>query len=225
MSDGMRNGVDDLLGAAVARDFENKRSFLTAGGVVGLTSGNNSQAGEMDGAGGIERRQLGAKCSGIYRCARLTEDWLTRGLPSLLKISHSRLNGLSESDLAACGYQVLTRSDEAGVDIFAKQLRSRFIFFQGHPEYDARSLQREYMRDLARFLCGERDEYPAIPANYFDADTEAQLASFERRARIAREPTLAAELPGLTLRPNLAAGTAAARIFKNWLGFLGAPQE
>jgi len=174
---------------------------------------------------GIERCRLATKCSGIYRCAKLTDDWLTRGLPSRLKISHSRLNGLSEGDLAACSYQVLTRSDEAGVDIFAKQLQSRFIFFQGHPEYDARSLQREYMRDLARFLSGERDEYPAIPANYFDADTEARLASFERRARLAREPTLAAELPGLILRSNLAAGTAAARIFKNWLGFLGAPQE
>jgi hypothetical protein len=36
----------------------------------------------------------------------------------------------------------------------------------------------------------------------------------------AREPTLAAELRGLTLRPNLAAGNAATLFFRNWVGFL-----
>ena len=82
------------------------------------------------------------------------------------------------------------------------------------------SLQREYMRDVARFLSGERDDFPPIPACYFDAETETVLASFERRARAAREPTLAAELPGLTLRPDIAAGSAATILFRNWVGFL-----
>lgn len=170
---------------------------------------------------GIERRRLDTKCSGIYRCAQRREDWLTHGLPSILKISHSRLNEVREADLASCGYQVLTRSDAAGVDIFVKQFQSRFIFFQGHPEYDALSLQREFMRDLARFLSGERNDYPAIPANYFDAATESLLAEFEARARRERDPTLAAELPGLVLRSDIAAGAAANVLFGNWLGFLG----
>jgi len=76
------------------------------------------------------------------------------------------------------------------------------------------------MRDLARFLSGERDSYPNIPAGYFDAATVAQLESFEQRARAYRDPVLAAELPGLTLRPDIAAGAAANTIFRNWLGFL-----
>ena len=122
--------------------------------------------------------------------------------------------------MTARGYEILTRSDVAGVDIFARQLESRFIFFQGHPEYDASSLQREYMRDLARFLTGERDSYPNIPAGYFDAATVEQLESFEQRARANRDPMLAAELPGLTLRADIAAGAAANTIFRNWLGFL-----
>lgn len=174
---------------------------------------------------GIERRRLGAKCSGIYSCARVQDDGLTRGLRLPLKISHSRLNEVREDDLASRGYQVLTRSEAAGVDIFIKQYQSRFVFFQGHPEYDALSLQREYMRDLARFLAGEREDYPAIPANYFDAATEAPLTNFEKRAKALREPTLAAELPGLTLRGDIAAGVAASVIFKNWLGFLARPVE
>jgi homoserine O-succinyltransferase len=76
------------------------------------------------------------------------------------------------------------------------------------------------MRDLARFLSGERNDYPNIPVGYFDAATVAQLENFELKARGNRDPILAAELPGLTLRPDLAGGAAADTIFRNWLGFL-----
>ena len=169
---------------------------------------------------GVDRHRLSAKCSGVYDCNKASDDWLTRGLPATLKVAHSRYNELRESELIARGYEILTRSDVAGVDIFATQLESRFIFFQGHPEYDASSLQREYMRDLARYLSGERDNYPDIPTGYFDAATVEQLESFEQRARADRDPMLAAELPGLTLRSDVAAGTAANTIFRNWLGFL-----
>jgi homoserine O-succinyltransferase len=73
---------------------------------------------------------------------------------------------------------------------------------------------------LARFLAGQRDEYPGLPAAYFDGATEHVLAEFEKRARTSRNPALAADLPGLTLRPDLAAGTAAKLLFRNWLNFL-----
>jgi homoserine O-succinyltransferase len=169
---------------------------------------------------GVERHRLSEKCSGVYDCSKAGDDWLTRGLPAVLKVSHSRYNELREGELTARGYEILTRSDTAGVDIFATQLESRFIFFQGHPEYEASSLQREYMRDLARFLAGERDSYPNIPFGYFDAGTVQLLQEFETKARANRDPMLAAELPGLTLRSDIAAGAAANTIFRNWLGFL-----
>ena len=168
---------------------------------------------------GIERQRLDAKCSGIYDCAKVTEHWLTEDVPSPLKISHSRLNELRAGDLAGRGYQLLTQSVDAGVDIFAKELRSQFVFFQGHPEYDPLSLEREYLRDISQFLAGERDSYPVIPAGYFDAETEARLASFEGRARVERRPALSSELPERTLRQNIEAG-AATLIFRNWLGYL-----
>jgi homoserine O-succinyltransferase len=169
---------------------------------------------------GVERHRLNEKCSGVYDCANAGDDWLTRDLPATLKVSHSRYNEVREGDLAARGYEILTRSDVAGVDTFARQFESRFIFFQGHPEYDATSLQREYMRDLARFLAGERDVYPNVPTGYFDEASVEQLERFELPARTIRNPMLAAELPGLTLRPDVAAGAAANAIFRNWLGFL-----
>jgi homoserine O-succinyltransferase/O-acetyltransferase len=169
---------------------------------------------------GIERHRLGEKCSGVFDCSKAADDWLTRDIRSPLKVSHSRLNGLNGSDLTARGYRVLTESREAGVDIFAKELRSHFIFFQGHPEYDAMSLQREYRRDISRFLTGERDTYPAIPSGYFDGETEHKLTSFQERARIERNPALIAELPLLALRPDIATGAAVKVIFRNWLRYL-----
>jgi homoserine O-succinyltransferase/O-acetyltransferase len=169
---------------------------------------------------GIERQRLAAKCSGVYDCSRVADSWLTDDIRSPFKVAHSRLNELRAGDLVAGGYQLLTKSSEAGVDIFAKQLRSHFIFFQGHPEYDALSLQREYLRDITRYLSGERNGFPAFPAGYFDIATERRLASFEKRARIERKLPLSVELPHLTLRADIAAGEAATAIFANWLGYL-----
>ena len=169
---------------------------------------------------GIERQRLNKKCSGIYDCSRMADDWLTKDTPSSLRIAHSRLNELRKSDLVARDYRLLTHSAKAGVDIFAKQLRSQFIFFQGHPEYDALSLQREYLRDVTRFLAGERDTYPTIPADYFDAATESNLVDFQKQASVERKPDLSANLPDITLRSDIAAGAAATMIFRNWLNYL-----
>ena len=169
---------------------------------------------------GIERQRLTTKCSGVYDCTKVADHWLTRDIPSPLKVAHSRLNELRAGDLAARGYQVLTQSRQAGVDIFARKLRSQFVFFQGHPEYDALSLEREYLRDVSRYLAGERDTYPAIPSGYFDSETEERLAAFEARAHVERRPALSLELPERTLRSDIAAGAAATAIFANWLGYL-----
>ncbi len=169
---------------------------------------------------GIDRHRLDVKCSGIYDCTKLADDWLISDVPSPLKVAHSRLNELRESELVARGYRILTASRRAGVDIFSKQFKSQFVFFQGHPEYDTLSLQREYLRDITRYLTGERDSYPAFPADYFDGATESRLASFQKRATAERKLPLSVELPNLVLRPDIAAGSGAAAIFKNWLGYL-----
>jgi homoserine O-succinyltransferase len=169
---------------------------------------------------GIGRKRLDTKCSGVYDCAKAADHWLTEDMPSPLRISHSRLNELRESELAERGYQLLTRSPQAGVDIFAKQLRSHFIFFQGHPEYEPLSLQREYLRDITRFLARERDGYPAYPTGYFDVATEKRLDGFEQLARIERKLPLSVELPRLALRHDIEAGAGPAAIFRNWLGYL-----
>lgn len=173
----------------------------------------------------IERRRLPAKCHGIFDCEAVSDDALTCAAPAPLKVSHSRLNEIAESDLDETGYEVLTRSAQAGVDIFVRQYASRFVFFQGHPEYDALSLQREYLRDIGRYLARERETYPHLPVSYFDAVTEEKLLRFEKQARHQRHPALTNELPALNLRNDIAAGSAAAVLFRNWLQYLGADAD
>lgn len=169
---------------------------------------------------GIERMRLETKCSGVYDCINISSHWLTDGLPSPFKIAHSRLNELRADELRENGYQVLSHAIRGGVDSFAKDVGSQFIFFQGHPEYEALSLEREYLRDISRFLSGERDRYPGIPVGYFDAETEQKLAAFAVRAQTERRRALSRELPERNLRQDIATGAAATVMFRNWLDFL-----
>src|SRR6202012_1274589 len=170
----------------------------------------------------IERKRLETKCSGIYDCLDVSRHWLMQGLPAPFKVAHSRLNEVRADDLTTKGYQLLSYSTRGGVDSFAKDFGSQFIFFQGHPEYEELSLEREYLRDISRFLVGERDSYPGIPIGYFDTTTELGLTAFALRAQNERRPALIAELPERTLREDIAWGSAATVMFRNWIGFLSA---
>jgi homoserine O-succinyltransferase len=169
---------------------------------------------------GVERKRLETKCSGIHDCVSVSSHWLTDGLSSPFKVAHSRLNELRADDLTMKGYQLLSQSLKGGVDSFAKDFGSQFIFFQGHPEYEELSLEREYLRDISRFLAGERDRYPGLPSCYFDAETEQKLVAFAARAQTERRPTLSTELPDRTLRQDITTGAAATVMFRNWLDFL-----
>src|SRR5204862_242296 len=89
---------------------------------------------------GIDRRPLGEKRFGIFECDRVSDHPLTADAPARLRMPHSRWNDIPEDALTSCVYRVLTRSDAAGVDAFVKQRKSLFVFFQGHPEYEAHTL-------------------------------------------------------------------------------------
>lgn len=172
---------------------------------------------------GIARHALSDKCFGVFDCVRSADEPVMKGLPARLAFPHSRWNELREKELAAAGYSILTRSDAAGVDMFARQGNSLFVFFQGHPEYEARTLMGEYRRDVRRFLRGERETYPPMPHNYFDERTARRLAEFRLRALADRREALIENFP------NCAEGTlearwrpAAERLMTNWLGQLTA---
>ena len=167
---------------------------------------------------GIRRHALPAKLSGLYECVKLTDHALLAGIPARWRLPHSRCNGLSEEALASRGYRILSRSPEAGVDLFARQGDSLFLFVHGHPEYDPGALFREYRRDVGRFLAGERDTYPAMPVDYFDQATAAAMTRFRDLAFQHRRPDIMSGFPVYDARHMAHAWRGAAvRLYANWL--------
>ena len=180
---------------------------------------------------GIERRPLPAKCSGVFPVTRATRHPLLTGQLSRAPVPHSRLNTLSEADLAAKGYTVLTRSDTIGVDAFIRQTGagageadagrggSLFVFLQGHPEYDADSLALEYRRDVRRFLNGEREVHPTVPTGYFEPDIEAALIALANEAMHRPTASMLSQTAKLVAAtpPAHQWSSATLRFYRNWL--------
>jgi homoserine O-succinyltransferase len=173
---------------------------------------------------GIGRNTLGDKRFGVFECARVSDHQLTAGAPSRLSMPHSRWNEIPEKALVAHGYRVLTRSKDAGVDTFVKQRNSLFVFFQGHPEYEAHSLMLEYRRDIGRYLRGERDTYPPMPQGYFDEDTVRALTGLQERAKLDRREELLTDFPTAVVAERLTNTwrSAAKRLYRNWLSYIRA---
>jgi homoserine O-succinyltransferase len=128
---------------------------------------------------GVERRPLPEKCTGVFASAAEITHPLSDEQGRVRLIPHSRYNGLSRSELEQAGYVILTSSPRCGVDSFVKSFGSQFVFLQGHPEYDANSLAREYRRDIDRYLRGASERKPVRPSGYFGAEAEAQLGAIE----------------------------------------------
>ncbi len=153
---------------------------------------------------GIRRRRLPEKCFGMFSHVRAAGSELTKGLAPELYVAHSRWNEVAAADLARCGYRILTFAPAAGVDLFVREKRNTWLFFQGHPEYDPGALGREYLRDVRRYLARERDTYPALPGNYFGAAESELLAAFEKRATAARDERLMESFPDAACARGLA---------------------
>lgn len=176
-------------------------------------------------ADGIERHPLAEKKCGVFAESVVRPHALVEGISGPIGLPHSRWNEVREGDLAAAGYTVLTRSAEAGVDLFAKKKRrSLFVHFQGHPEYGPRTLLREYRRDIGRFLRRECDSYPSLPDGYFDKEASKLAADFEARSRVERDTKLLSLFPSEDLARGLKHHwrPAALQMYGNWLRYVAA---
>ena len=171
---------------------------------------------------GVERYALGNKLSGLFECVRVGDHPIVAGTPPRWRTPHSRYNGLPEDLLASKGYEVVSRLAQGGVDIFLRQEGSLFLFMQGHPEYDARALLREYRRDVARFLAGMTDRYPEMPLDYLGKDAAAEFENFRQRAQRVRSMDLFPQFPGTVdaRRPIHAWRETAIQIYANWFAYL-----
>jgi homoserine O-succinyltransferase len=168
---------------------------------------------------GIQRRRSEEKQFGIFACERASEHPLLAGAPLRFNVPHSRWNGISTNDLEACGYRVLVRTADAGADMFVKDGKSLFVFFQGHPEYESDTLLREYRRDVERYLRREASAHPGIPRGYFDHVTERALTDLREKAMHGQDGELRAHL-ATALKASAIENSwhkTAARIYRNWL--------
>jgi homoserine O-succinyltransferase/O-acetyltransferase len=171
---------------------------------------------------GIMRSPLPEKCFGLFEHMRMLDHRLLNGQPAQILTPHSRWNELSEQALVSSGYRILSKSSAAGVDIFVKERKSLFVFFQGHPEYEADTLAREHRRDVGRFLRRERDDYPGLPKDYFDPATLSLLNAFRARAIADRREELMSAFPAEHIF-STASNTwhaQALRTYANWLNYI-----
>ena len=136
-------------------------------------------------------------------------------------VPHSRFNAVTPEQFAAAGLKVLAQSDEVGVHLAVSEDGLRLVFFQGHPEYDANSLFKEYKREVLRYFSGETDAYPPHPENYFSLQTRAILAEYRERVALARNiggnlPLFPEQLisPGLDNTWH----DSAESVINNWIG-------
>jgi homoserine O-succinyltransferase len=173
---------------------------------------------------GINRHPLADKQFGVFTFDKAVNHELIGTRGDQIRFPHSRWNEVQSEALKDCGYTVLAHSPEGGVDSFIKQKKqSLFLHFQGHPEYDARTLLKEYRRDIRRFLRKERETYPSMPKGYFDAGGERIAAKFQDCLVADRREELMEGFPERDLFGTLQKTwhLCATGIYRNWLRYVG----
>lgn len=168
---------------------------------------------------GVQRYRLADKQFGIFEFGKTSDHVLLNGMPSSMRFPHSRWNEVRENELVAAGYLVLAKSVAAGVDLFVKKKKkSLFLHFQGHPEYGAQTLLKEYRRDIKRFLRREREIYPSVPYGYFDSSA-AQLLEDYRESALSdrREETIESFPESVVSGLKNGWKSSSICVYRNWL--------
>ena len=114
---------------------------------------------------GITKHDIKGKLSGIYEHTMCKpKSPLFRGFDDVFYMPHSRYTEVKREEIEAVPeLEVMAVSEKAGVAI-VKTTDSRQFFCLAHPEYDADTLKKEYVRDC------EKGMNPDVPENYFPDD-------------------------------------------------------
>ena len=171
---------------------------------------------------GLEREPLAEKRWGVFshRLQSLTHP-LVRNINTRFDVPHSRLNDISAESMLSKGLHLLVGSEVAGVHLAVSPDGFRFVYFQGHPEYDRISLLKEYKREIGRFLEHAREDYPSLPDGYFDLRGQELLNAFQHHVLAGPRNIVALEgFPEETILSQIdnAWGDTAKSVFNNWLG-------
>ena len=173
---------------------------------------------------GVERVPLSMKRWGVYsHRVVLPEHPLAATINTRFNAPHSRWNDMPRAQLDAAGLEVIAVSEEAGVHLATSADGIKWVFFQGHPEYDSNSLMKEYKREVMRYSAGVLDDYPPYPEGYFTRGALAHLVKHRDAAMDARNRgEVGPELDEAALTPELENSwtDTGKAIFNNWLGLV-----
>ncbi len=172
----------------------------------------------------VERRRLPKKRWGVYSHRVTPADHpLLRDINTRFDVPHSRYNDISRAQLEAAGFTILAESKEGGIHMAVSPDQFRIVYLQGHPEYDSNSLLKEYKREVARFVAGERDDYPPHLDNYFSPEATAIVDEYEHIVKTSlRQGINAPPFPERQIEPfldNTWLDTGKS-IVNNWLGMV-----
>ncbi len=116
---------------------------------------------------GVPKYELPEKVFGVFKHkipAEKKHKILLRGFDDIFYAPHSRHTCVEKSDIEKVpALEILAESEDAGVYIITDKNERRF-FITGHSEYDADTLQKEYLRDVEKGLDIN------VPQNYFPDD-------------------------------------------------------
>ncbi len=171
---------------------------------------------------GIERiRCQPDKRWGVFS-HRLTEikHPLMADMPEQYEEPRSQVFEMTAEQMEPHGVQVLASSSDADFGIAVSEDGSRWVFLQGHPEYDLVSLLKEYKREINRFRLGERSNYPDYPLNYLPDSAKQSLEEYRADFLLALEQGLdLPELPESEILPLIdnTWRVHAEILYRNWL--------
>lgn len=130
---------------------------------------------------GIDKKPLDEKMFGIFpHTVEYKNSMLFRGFDDEFMVPHSRHTTISREDVEDNPrLKILASSEEAGLYAIMSP-KGRQIFIMGHSEYDAETLNKEYVRDKNAGLPIK------VPKNYFpgDDDTKAPLSTWRSHANL-----------------------------------------
>jgi homoserine O-succinyltransferase len=171
---------------------------------------------------GQKRRPLGFKRWGVYSHKVVNRQHpLVVGVNTRFDVPHSRFNQVDREQFEAAKLHVLAESQEAGVHLAVSEDQFRLIFFQGHPEYDAISLLKEYKREVVLFFNNTHYNYPPIPQHYLSKQSCAILDEY--REEVLRAKSQAGAFPDfpeqlLAQHIDNTWHDSAEAIINNWIG-------
>ena len=130
---------------------------------------------------GVQKQPLEKKLFGVYpHTADYKRAILLRGFDDTFYVPHSRHTTVRREDIEAVpGLKILASSEEAGVYAIMNK-NGHHIFITGHSEYDARTLETEYLRDK------KLGKPISVPENYYpnDDDTKEPIVRWRGHANL-----------------------------------------